>query len=188
MSLENVESAERTLDAFNRRDVDALMADSCADVEWVPAMGAIEGEVFRGRDGIEMYWGRLDEAWEEYRLLADEYRDLGDRVLGLGRRVARGRASGVQVDTQFGVLDDFRDGRISSIRGSSITARRCRRRACRGQVPVSGVRPRSAPDTSASVRMRASRRTWPRLLRWTTTARPRSDAPDARFAPAKAAA
>jgi hypothetical protein len=32
MSQQNVEIAERTLDAFNRRDVDALMADSCADM------------------------------------------------------------------------------------------------------------------------------------------------------------
>ena len=116
MSQAHVEIAERTLDAFNRRDVDVLMADCCADVDWVPAL-AIEGEVFRGREGIETYFGRLDEAWEDYHVVVDEVRDLGDRVLGLGRMVARGRGSGVPVDTQFGVLDDFRNGRISSIRG-----------------------------------------------------------------------
>jgi ketosteroid isomerase-like protein len=80
-------------------------------------MGAIEGEVFRGREGIETYWGRLDDAWEDYRVVADEYRDFGDRVLTLGRMVGRGRASGVPVDTPFGVLGDYRDGKCWRVRG-----------------------------------------------------------------------
>jgi ketosteroid isomerase-like protein len=109
---ENVEVAKRVVDAFNGRDVDALLDLVTPDFEWFPAMGAIEGEVFRGREGIETYWGRLDEAWEDYRVVAGEYRDLGDRVLCFGGIVGRGRGSGAPVDTPFGILWDYRDGKV----------------------------------------------------------------------------
>jgi ketosteroid isomerase-like protein len=116
MSQANVEVAKRLIDGFNRRDLDIWDELSTPDIEWFAVMGAVEGEVFRGREGIETYWGRLDEAWENYRVVADEYRDLGD-CLTLGRMVGRGRGSGVPVDTPLGVLGDYRDGRCWRIRG-----------------------------------------------------------------------
>lgn len=105
------------MSAFNARDVDAFVDLVTPDFEWFPAMGAVEGEVFHGRDGIETYIGRLDEAWEDYHAIADEYRDLGDRVLFLGRMVGRGRGSGAPVDTPLGVFSDYRDGKVSRLRG-----------------------------------------------------------------------
>ena len=116
MSRETVETGMRWVDAFNRRDIDGMVELTTPDFEWVPAMAAIEGEIFRGREGIEMYRGRLDEAWEDLRAVADEYRDLGDRALFVGRMVGRGRVSGVPVETPLGVVTEFRDGVISVIR------------------------------------------------------------------------
>jgi ketosteroid isomerase-like protein len=112
-----MEFAMRLAEVFNSRDLDTLFDLSTADLEWAPAMGAVEGEVFRGREGIETYWGRLDEAWEDYHVVANEYRDLGDRVLMLGRMVGRGRGSGVLVDTPLGVMVNFRADMIAGIRG-----------------------------------------------------------------------
>ena len=116
MSQENVEVAERMVEAFNRRDIDGIANLVTPDVEWAPAMGAIEGEVFRGREGIGTYWGRLDGAWEDYRVVADEHRDLGEIVLTLGRMLGRGRGSGVPVDTPLGILGDYRDGKCWRVR------------------------------------------------------------------------
>ena len=114
MSQENVEIAQRSVDALNRRDVATLAALSTSDFEWIAAMGAIEGDrSFRGREGIETYFGSLTDAWEEYRLVADEFRDLGARVLVLGLVKGRGKGSGVPVDALFGTIIDFRGDKIS---------------------------------------------------------------------------
>lgn len=50
--------------------------------------GTVEGKSFRGRQGIEEYFGELRETWEEFRFVADVLRDLGDRVLALGAWVS----------------------------------------------------------------------------------------------------
>ncbi len=117
MSLENVEIAKRATDAFNLRDIDGLVALTTRDFEWYPAMGAVEGEVFRAREGIATYWGRLDDNWEDYHVVVDEYCDLGDHVLVLGRVVGRGRGSGVPVDAPLGFVEDFRDGKMWRVWG-----------------------------------------------------------------------
>ncbi len=112
-----MEIARRATDAFNLRDIDGLAALTTRDFEWSPAMGAVEGEVFRAREGIATYWGRLHDAWEDYHVVVDEYRDLGDRVLVLGRVVGRGRGSGVPVDAPLGFVEDFRDGKLWRVQG-----------------------------------------------------------------------
>jgi ketosteroid isomerase-like protein len=120
MSQENVEVVRRSIDAYNGHDVDLLLDiyDTLftPDVEWYPAMGAIEGEVFRGRDGMEVYFRRLIDAWEEIRVVAEEVRDLGDRLLVLGRLAGRGSSSGVPVDSPVALIYDLRSGRICRVR------------------------------------------------------------------------
>jgi ketosteroid isomerase-like protein len=109
---QNVDTFRRATDALNRLDVDGF-ADCCtADYEWFPVLGGIvEGNSFRGREGIEEYFGELRETWEEFRYVADDVRDLGDRVLTLGRLEGRGRGSGVLVELPIGSLGDYREGR-----------------------------------------------------------------------------
>ena len=103
MSHENVEVAKRFVDAFNRRDLNALMDTATPDVAFSPALaGTIDDNRFQGREGMRAYFADVDSAWEEFRLIVDEYRDLGDRVLTLGRLEGRGRGSGAAVDTPQG--------------------------------------------------------------------------------------
>src|SRR5690349_5478504 len=98
MSQENIEITKRMIDAYNCGDVGTFIDLTTPDFEWLTSMGAIEGEIFRGREGIETYFAHLRDAWEELRLYADEFRDLGERVLWLGRIRGRGRGSGAHVD------------------------------------------------------------------------------------------
>jgi hypothetical protein len=53
----------------------------------------------------------LRDAWEELRLVPDEFRDLGDRVLLLGKLEGRGKGSGVQVESPFAAIIDYREGK-----------------------------------------------------------------------------
>jgi ketosteroid isomerase-like protein len=111
-----VEIVKRLTDAFNRRDLGIFAGLTTPDFEWSPSMVAIEGEVFRGREGIETYFGRMSDAWEKFQALADEFCDLGDRVLWRGRLEGLGRAGRVPTSAPLDILYDFRDGKISRMR------------------------------------------------------------------------
>jgi ketosteroid isomerase-like protein len=112
-----VKIAKRLMAAVNRRDVDALAEVTTADLEWFPVFAArVEGDVYRGREGIETFLGEVDETWEEFLPVPEEYRDLGERVLGLGRLRTRGRGSGVPIDSPWGGIYDFRNSKVSHIR------------------------------------------------------------------------
>jgi ketosteroid isomerase-like protein len=117
MSEDNVEVATKAISAFNGGDVDAFAALTTPDFEWSPSMVAVEGETFLGREGIETYFGRLDEAWEKFHIHPDRFRDAADLVVMLGRLEGRGKSSGVPVDSALGMVFDFRDGAIARIRG-----------------------------------------------------------------------
>jgi ketosteroid isomerase-like protein len=116
MSAENVEVVRRAIDAFSRGDAGAFAALTTPEVEWTTGLGAIEGETFRGWEGVETYFGRLSSAWDSFEFLAAEYRDLGDVVLVLGRLEGRGRGGGVPVDSPVGAVWDLREGRICRLR------------------------------------------------------------------------
>jgi ketosteroid isomerase-like protein len=114
---EAVELVKRLMDAFHRRDIDGFVEVTTVDFEWLPVFAArVEGDVYRGRAGIEQFLRELDETWAEFLPLPEEYRDLGEQVLGLGRLRTLGRASGAPADSPWGGLYDLRDGKVSRIR------------------------------------------------------------------------
>src|SRR6185295_7605734 len=79
MSQENVELGYQTMDAFNRRDLDAFLALMDHDVETVPRTTALEGENYRGHDGVRRWWNQLLAVFPDFRIeVVDEVRDLGD--------------------------------------------------------------------------------------------------------------
>src|SRR3954447_18631792 len=117
MSRENVEVAAQAIEAFNGTDVEAFADLTTPDFAWSPSMVAVEGETYRGRDGIERYFGSLHSSWERFHILRGEFRDFGELVVMLGRLEGRGKGSGVPVDSSLGMVFDFRDGTISRIRG-----------------------------------------------------------------------
>ncbi len=117
MSQENVQLAKRGVEAFNRRDLDAFAETITPDYEWVGAfLGSVEGGSYRGRDGIARYFSEAEQIWEELSVTGEDFRDLGDTVLVVGRMAGRGRSSGVQVDTPYTMIVEFRAGRVSRSR------------------------------------------------------------------------
>ena len=112
----DVEVVRRAVDAFSRGDADAFTELTTPDVEWKVGLAAVEGEVFRGHDGVRTYFERLRGAWSEFHFLADEYRELGDAVLVLGRLRGFGRGGGVPVESPVGAVWELREGRIWRLR------------------------------------------------------------------------
>ena len=117
MAPENVAIVRELMGAVDRRDIDTFAGVVTPDFEWFPLFAAhVEGDAYRGREGIEAFLGEVDETWEEFRPMPEEYRDLGDRVLALGRLRTRGRTSGVPNDSPWGGVYELRGGKVSRIR------------------------------------------------------------------------
>jgi ketosteroid isomerase-like protein len=117
MSQEDVELAKRCIDAFDPRDLDGLAETITADYEWVGAfLGVVEGGSYRGREGMARYLSEAEETWESFSVCGQEFRDLGGMVLVPGRMEGRGRGSGVELDTPYTMVDEFRGGKVSRSR------------------------------------------------------------------------
>jgi ketosteroid isomerase-like protein len=115
---ENAELVKRGLDAYNRRDAEALKPDVTPDVEWFPAIpAAVEHGGYQGHEGVERYLRELSDTWDYLRIVGDDIRDLGERVLFLGRVEGRGKGSGVRVDAPVGLVFELRGDKASRIRG-----------------------------------------------------------------------
>ena len=112
----NLAVVRRAIDAFSSKDANAFTELTTPDVEWKVGLAAVEGEVFRGHDGVRIYFERLQGAWSEFHFLADEYRDLGDAVLVLGRLRGYGRGGEVPVESPVGAVWELRDGKIWRLR------------------------------------------------------------------------
>jgi ketosteroid isomerase-like protein len=117
MSQENVEIAQRAIDAWNSDDLDGFLATLDPEVEWHPSIEpALEGKrtTYQGHDGARMAWGEYrGEAWEGLKIRSQEFRDLGDSVLHLGHMDFAGRATGIEFGQELGQLFSFRGGRIA---------------------------------------------------------------------------
>jgi ketosteroid isomerase-like protein len=119
MSQENVQAFMRFADANNRRDVEALLAELDADVEWRSAvLGSLGGEatVHRGHDGVREMLRDLYEAFSEFQVSFYDIRDLGDRVVAIGRWITRGEESGVETTPPLASVVDFRNGKAIRVR------------------------------------------------------------------------
>jgi ketosteroid isomerase-like protein len=119
MSQENVDSFKRFADANNRRDVEALLEELDADVEWHSAvLSSLGGEetVHRGHDGVREMLRDLYEAFSEFQVEFSDIRDRGDRIVAIGRWITRGEESGAEVTPPLASVVDFRNGKAIRVR------------------------------------------------------------------------
>jgi ketosteroid isomerase-like protein len=115
MSQENVEVFKRAVEASNRRDYEALVEAFDPDIEWHGIFGVMfggEAKVYRGHDGVLEYLRDTDEGFAMRDVQVSELRDLGDRLVVLGHVRGRGRESGVELDSPYGGLAEFKNGKL----------------------------------------------------------------------------
>jgi uncharacterized protein len=121
MSEENVEVVRRGYEAFNRGDLDGMVADFAPTFEYV-ASGAVPGTggVYRGPEGLKEFMGWFGE-FSGARAEINELIDAGDQVLvGITAR-GRGKQSGVESGWHVWHLWTLREGKI--VRGQGFTDR-----------------------------------------------------------------
>jgi hypothetical protein len=109
MSRANVEVVQAALEAWQRDDFEALLSKTHPDIEWHAVLQRLvegAGSVYRGHEGLRRLWDAYRNEVEGFQVEADELRDAGkDRVVLLGRIRWRGVASGIEIESPFGMGD-----------------------------------------------------------------------------------
>ena len=115
MSEQNIEVARRGFEAFNERDVETLVGVSHPDCEWLPFRAQLDGEVYRGHEGVRRFVSDMAEDWSEFRIELEELTDVGEQVLLIGSVRAESRGSGLTVNNRVGFVLRFRDAMIDRL-------------------------------------------------------------------------
>ena len=117
----NVEIILEGVEATNRRDADAFVANLHQDVEWEE-----RGDTFPGLRGVYRGWAEVqawfEEAfgalWAASHTRVDEIVEAGDDLVLLGlHRTARGRASGAETTLRGWNVFWFTDGKVARREG-----------------------------------------------------------------------
>ena len=113
MSQENVEVVHRVLAALNERDMEALLALTDPEVEYVNSPTAVEPGTRWGHESFERViraqWEILSEArWELDRLY-----ERGDEIIGLGRVSRRMPGSDARIEDRTLVAIRFENGKVT---------------------------------------------------------------------------
>jgi ketosteroid isomerase-like protein len=117
MARESIELVESAFAAWNRKEVRAFAELTSEDVTWLEVSGRPEGDgaELHGRDRMRRSLESLFEAWESYHIDVERLEAVEGRVLALVREFAKGRASGIEVESHWGYLVTVEDGRITRV-------------------------------------------------------------------------
>jgi len=106
----DVELVRRIVDALNRGDVEAMLADMHPDFEWCPLETSPMARVYRGHAQVRDYVEDWLSTFERVRLELEDPAEVGGRVVATVRGRARGRGSGLELDNRFCQVWTVRDG------------------------------------------------------------------------------
>src|SRR6476619_6722718 len=113
MSQENVEIAEQTLAAFNRRDLAALRSlnDPHVEFDWSASVGP-EAGVYRGIDAVMQVFAAYFDTFVEITIEPQDFIDAGESVVVPNGSRSKGR-DGIEVYTRDVVfVFTIRDSRV----------------------------------------------------------------------------
>ena len=98
MSQENVEVVRRWVEHYSRRDTNGLMSLTTPDYEMKSVFANVEsGGIFRGYAGFPFaYFEAIDDAYEQFELVAQDYIDAGAAVVMVAEIHWRGKGSGAE--------------------------------------------------------------------------------------------
>ena len=114
MSQANVEVVQRLVDAYNRRDINGIIALADPDIEFRSVFVAVE-PIFRGHEGVRTYFQGLDDAYDHFQIVATEFIDAGAAALWAGHFDWRGKESGARSTTQVACAMWLRAGKVFRI-------------------------------------------------------------------------
>ena len=110
-------SVRLALEAYNRRDLDAVAVSFHPDLEYYPYREFVEAGLaepcYHGTSGYRTYIEGTYEVWgADVRLEPTELIDLGDRTVVLADMPMRAQASGVPLGETYACVSTLKDGRV----------------------------------------------------------------------------
>ena len=124
MSQENVELFRHAAEAWDRGDLDDLLAryDPEVELDFVLFEGWVERPVFRGREAIRAFLEQWREAFEDYRFEVERYIDAGERVLAICSQSGAALGSNGVAVMRLAQIATFKDGLIVRLENYSDRA------------------------------------------------------------------
>ncbi len=118
MGRRNADVVRALIAAYNRRDIDAVVAlfDPAVEISFDGLPELPQGALLRGHAGVRELIALMLAPWDELRTEIDELIDPGEAIVTIVRNVGRGKGSGVALEHQRGSVYDLRDGRIARAR------------------------------------------------------------------------
>jgi ketosteroid isomerase-like protein len=108
--------------AFNRGDIESVLANVQPNAEWVfygPASVPYFGN-FTGR--LTEFFQAIGQTTTGGNVAMDRYMESGENVITEGRYTAAVNATGARIDVAEVHIFTLRDGKVSSLRGYGDTA------------------------------------------------------------------
>jgi len=108
------EVISRAWAAQSERNEEDFRAALHPAIEAVPLGAEIADRSYQGPDRV-MHWWRTEllANWEVYETIPEHFRRVGSRTLVTGRWHARGRQSGVELDSPAAWIMEVRNGQIA---------------------------------------------------------------------------
>ena len=103
------------LDAWNRRDLDAMLDLGGSELAFVNSPTAVEPGTRRGRDEVIEVARKQWEILADARIEVDKFFDRGDEVITLGRLSRRMPGSDARIEEPHLGSYQFRDGKITRV-------------------------------------------------------------------------
>jgi ketosteroid isomerase-like protein len=105
------------VEAYNRRDLDAVAIAYHPDLEYYPYREFVEAGLtepcYHGPSGYRAYISSTYEVWgREVRLEPTELIDLGDRIVLLANMPMRAQASGVPLAETYAGVSTLKEGKV----------------------------------------------------------------------------
>jgi ketosteroid isomerase-like protein len=116
MSQENVEIVQRSIEAWNRRDLPALMAcyRSDAEVDWSRSRSPFKG-VYRGPRGLKAFWEVFWSTFEDVHLETHDFTEAGSEVVVWNTAHMLGR-EGIEVSARTALVFTVENEQITCLR------------------------------------------------------------------------
>jgi uncharacterized protein len=112
MSQENVEALRNGYRAFNRGDLEAVVALCDPDVEYDLSRRTFDPGVYRGHEGLRENFSLMAEQWTTIRQEPQDFIVAGDSVVVPIRFVGVGKQSGVETTANAAHVWKFRSGKV----------------------------------------------------------------------------
>jgi ketosteroid isomerase-like protein len=110
VSEANVSVIRQVEAAFNRGDLDAMLALLSPDVEWEISENNPAARTLHGRDEIRAYLEDWLDTMKGLHYEASRYMDVGDAVVQIGTVTSRVRDGGSELTVPLAFVTRFRNG------------------------------------------------------------------------------